>query len=197
MLITDLGGGGGGWYGHRCSVWTLPLSRQDILSQLNSFLSPGPRVRNVTQKNGKNMYIYWYIKIMQLLVHTLIPALCSTLYLPPFLRRHPLQLIKTIPPPHTEINQVPRKFRKIRGKKTVLDKESININSEYLEKNLSEQGTEVTTNSNTTGRRVLSPLFQWTGAEVSFYLNYWEIEKTVYLMLRKSVNSGLTMLSNN
>ena len=82
-------------------------------------------------------------------------------------------------PPHTEINQVPRRFRKIRGKKTVLDHESININSEYLEKNLSEQGTEVTTNSNTAGRRVLSPLFQWTGAEVSFYLNYWEIEKTV------------------
>ena len=79
----------------------------------------------------------------------------------------------------------------------MLDKESININSEYLEKNLSEQGTEVTTNSNTAGRRVLSPLFQWTGAEVSFYLNYWEIEKTVYLMLKKSVNSGLTMLSNN
>lgn len=39
---------------------------------------------------------------MQLLVHTLIPALCSTLYLPPFLRRHPLQLIKTIPPHPTQ-----------------------------------------------------------------------------------------------
>ena len=63
-------------------------------------------------------------------------------------------------PPHTEINQVPRRFRKIRGKKTVLDKESININSEYLEKNLSEQGTEVTTNSNTAGRQLLSPLLQ-------------------------------------
>ena len=68
---------------------------------------------------------------------------------------------------------------------------------EHLEKNLSEQGTEVTTNSNTAGRRVLSPLLKRKGAEVSFYLNYWEIEKTVYLVLRKSVNSGLTMLSNN
>ena len=100
-------------------------------------------------------------------------------------------------PPHTEIYQVPRRFRKIRGKKTVLDHESININSEYLEKNLSEQGTEVTTNSNTAGRQVLSPLLKRKGAEVSFYLNYREIEKTVYLMLKKSVNSGLTMLSNN
>ena len=98
---------------------------------------------------------------MQLLVHTLIPALCSTLCLPPFLRRHPLQLIKTIPPhPTQKSTKCPGDFRKIRGKKTVLDKESININSEYLEKNLSEQGTEVTTNSNTAGRRVLSPLLQ-------------------------------------
>ena len=39
---------------------------------------------------------------MLLLVHTLIPALCSTLYLPPFLRRHPLQLIKNIPPHLTQ-----------------------------------------------------------------------------------------------
>ena len=35
-------------------------------------------------------------------VHTLIPALCSTLYLPPFLQRHPLKLIKTIPPHPTQ-----------------------------------------------------------------------------------------------
>ena len=143
-------------------------------------------------------YAYIYIKIMQLLVHTLIPALCSTLYLPPFLRRHPLQLIKTIPPHLTQKStKCPGDSEKSEVKKTVLDHESININSEYLEKNLSEQGTEVTTNSNTAGRQVLSPLLQRKGAEVSFYLNCWEIEKTVYLMLKKSVNSGLTMLSNN
>ena len=135
---------------------------------------------------------------MLLLVHTLIPALCSTLYLSPFLRRHPLQLIKNIPPHLTQKStKCPGDSEKSEVKKTVLDHESININSEYLEKNLSEQGTEVTTNSNTAGRQVLSPLLKRKGAEVSFYLNYREIEKTVYLMLKKSVNSGLTMLSNN
>lgn len=136
---------------------------------------------------------------MLLLVHTLIPALCSTLYLPLFLRHHPLQLIKTIPPhPTQKSTKCPAgDLEKSEVKKLCLTRSLININSEYLEKNLSEQGTEVTTNSSTAGRRVLSPLLQRMGAEVSFYLNYWEIEKTVHLMLRKSVNSGLTMLSNN
>ena len=144
-----------------------------------------------------NIYIYIYQNnaaprphidtcIMQYIVLTPLPPTPPT----STYQNHPT-------PPHTEINQVPRRFRKIRGKKTVLDHESITINSEYLEKNLSEQGTEVTTNSNTAGRQVLSPLLQRKGAEVSFYLNCWEIEKTVYLMLKKSVNSGLTMLSNN
>ena len=67
----------------------------------------------------------------------------------------------------------------------------------YLEKNLSEQGRELTKNSNTGEKRVLSTPLQLKGAEVSFYLNYWEIEKTIYLVLRISVNSDLTMLSNN
>ena len=39
-------GAGWSWYRHRCSIWTLPLSPQDILSRLNYF--PGPRVRNLT-----------------------------------------------------------------------------------------------------------------------------------------------------
>lgn len=130
MLITDCGGGGerggGGWYGHRCSVWTLPLSRQDILSHLNSFLSPGARVRNVTQKNGKNMYkLYIYQNnaaprphidtcIMQYIVLTPLPPMPPT----STDQNHPT-------PPHTEIDQVPRRFRKIRGKKLCLTRSQL------------------------------------------------------------------------
>ena len=42
--INVKNGRGWGWHGHRGSIWTLPLSPQDILSHLNYF--PGPGVGN-------------------------------------------------------------------------------------------------------------------------------------------------------
>ena len=73
------------------------------------------------QEGVENLDKVYCMPILSTLpVHTLIPALCSTLYLPPFLQRqnHPT-------PPHTEIDQVPRRFRKIRDKKPSLTRSQL------------------------------------------------------------------------
>ena len=57
-------------------------------------------------------------------VHTLIPAFMQYIVFTPLPLTPPTSTDQNHPtPPHTEINQVPRRFRKIRGKKNVLDKE--------------------------------------------------------------------------
>ena len=102
--INVKNGRGWGWHGHRGSIWTLPLSPQDILSHLNYF--PGPRVGNLTppppkkKKQKKQMLHLWPYSPPSPSTHWLM---CSTFYFnTPFLRRHPLQLIKTIPPHPTQ-----------------------------------------------------------------------------------------------
>ena len=129
-LITDWGGGGlGGGVGTGIGAafehFFCPARIFYHIWTLFSLQAQGSEIW--PKKMGKIcIYIYIYIKIMQLLVHTLIPALCSTLYLPPFLRCHPLQLIKTIPPhPTQKSTKCPGNFEKSEVKKLCLTRSQL------------------------------------------------------------------------